>query len=63
MELLQSHAVHCPCCGEQVELLVDSSVPVQRYTEDCPVCCRPMVVDASVDREGLCRVTVAAENG
>ena len=36
---------HCPCCGEPVQLLVDASAGVQRYIEDCQVCCRPMVVD------------------
>lgn len=35
---------HCPYCGEPVELLVDPSPGVQRYVEDCQVCCRPMVV-------------------
>jgi hypothetical protein len=39
-------SVDCPCpyCGEIVELLIDRSVSRQRYTEDCAVCCQPMVV-------------------
>jgi hypothetical protein len=34
----------CPYCGESVELLIDCSAPRQRYTEDCAVCCQPLVV-------------------
>lgn len=34
----------CPYCGEVLELLIDGSLPRQRYTEDCAVCCQPMVV-------------------
>jgi hypothetical protein len=38
----------CPYCGEIIELLIDGSVPRQQYVEDCPVCCQPMVVTATV---------------
>jgi len=43
--------VLCPYCGEPIELLVDATLPHQRYVEDCEICCRPMVVeiDASAD--------------
>lgn len=41
---LESVRQHCPYCGEVIELLVDASAGPQRYTEDCEVCCRPMVV-------------------
>ncbi len=34
----------CPYCGERLELLVDDSELQQEYTEDCQVCCRPIVV-------------------
>lgn len=45
-------SVVCPHCGEPVELLIDSTLPSQRYVEDCEVCCRPMVVtvDATADQ-------------
>jgi hypothetical protein len=36
--------VDCPYCGERIELVVDCSVEQQEYTEDCSVCCRPIVV-------------------
>lgn len=37
----------CPYCGELIELLIDCSVPEQSYYEDCSVCCRPILVDAT----------------
>ncbi|MES0370747.1 MAG: CPXCG motif-containing cysteine-rich protein [Mariprofundaceae bacterium] len=49
MNLLDIQTVRCPYCGEQIELTVDASVPLQRYTEDCQVCCRPVKVSVSVD--------------
>lgn len=44
MDELVSVERPCPYCGEFIELLIDHSVPRQRYTEDCAVCCQPMVV-------------------
>jgi hypothetical protein len=37
-------SVACPFCGEQEEIYVDDGGGRQQtYTEDCPVCCRPLV--------------------
>ena len=44
MESLQAEIIQCPYCGEQIELLVDCSISDQEYTEDCSVCCRPIIV-------------------
>jgi endogenous inhibitor of DNA gyrase (YacG/DUF329 family) len=52
MILIQGHDVACPHCGETVNLTLDLSVPEQSYIEDCPVCCKPMIVAfTSVDGE------------
>jgi len=32
----------CPYCGEQISVLVETSVASQSYIEDCEVCCRPI---------------------
>ncbi|MDP2360042.1 MAG: CPXCG motif-containing cysteine-rich protein [bacterium] len=48
MRELQSHWLSCPCCGEEIELLVDGSVQRQQYVEDCSVCCRPLIVSVTV---------------
>lgn len=44
MNLLQGHEATCPHCWEAISLTLDLSVPQQSYIEDCPVCCRPMLV-------------------
>jgi hypothetical protein len=44
MDLLQGRDAVCPHCGETINLTLDLSVPEQSYIEDCPVCCRPMLV-------------------
>ena len=42
-----------PYCGESVEVEIDESGGGrQAYVEDCPVCCRPMQVTVTHDRNG-----------
>jgi len=48
MEMLQTITKHCPYCDEPIDLVVDCSVASQTYTEDCQVCCQPMVVRADI---------------
>ena len=47
MNLLQGHEATCPHCWETISLTLDLSVPEQSYIEDCPVCCKPMLVSYS----------------
>jgi hypothetical protein len=52
MSFLEGQDAECPHCGETINLTLDLSVPEQSYIEDCPVCCRPMIVSYSaVDGE------------
>lgn len=44
--------VSCPWCGESFETPIDLSVTAQTYTEDCQVCCRPLVVSYRQDEDG-----------
>jgi hypothetical protein len=60
--MLSSCPVHCPYCGEPLELLLDASAGEQTYIEDCHVCCRPINVYVSVDDEGEPQARVAGEN-
>lgn len=39
-----AETVQCPFCGQSFEVIVDTSVPRQRFTTDCEVCCRPIEV-------------------
>jgi hypothetical protein len=53
--------VVCPYCGERVELLIDATLPHQKYFEDCEVCCQPMLVTIDATAEAPI-VDVAREN-
>lgn len=44
MDHLFFQAVHCPYCGEPIEMQVDPTAGPQAYVEDCSVCCRPIEV-------------------
>jgi hypothetical protein len=44
MSLLQGCDATCPHRWETINLTLDLSVPEQSYVEDCPVCCKPMLV-------------------
>ena len=62
MDLLQSISIECPYCSETIELLVDCSVAEQEYTEDCEVCCRPMVITVSVADDDVPSVDARRED-
>jgi hypothetical protein len=44
MILIQGRDATCPHCWEAINLTLDLSVPEQCYIEDCPVCCKALVV-------------------
>lgn len=54
--------ISCPYCGEPLELLIDCLAGAQRYVEDCQVCCRPMEVSVSIDRDGVPTVDARHED-
>jgi hypothetical protein len=41
--------IRCPFCGQAFEVVVDTSVPQQRFTTDCEICCRPFEVVAECE--------------
>ena len=44
MILIQGHQATCPHCWESITLTLDLSVAEQSYIEDCPVCCKSLIV-------------------
>ena len=38
------HFFTCPNCGEEISMVLDTSVQSQTYVEDCEVCCRPIKI-------------------
>ena len=50
--IAEAPLLECPYCGERVELEVEPWGPgSETYTEDCPVCCRPWLVQVQRDGE------------
>ena len=62
MNQLRSKKISCPYCGEQIEIVVDCSIPEQEYIEDCEVCCRPINLIISVAENEKVRVSTKHEN-
>lgn len=47
------HYFQCPYCWEEISMLMDPSVRVQTYVEDCEVCCNPIEVTAKFEGNDL----------
>ncbi len=62
MSGLEEKQIECPYCGEVLDVLIDCSVPQQRYIEDCQVCCQPINFDVLVDQEGDSTVLVTTDD-
>ncbi len=59
--MMPSVLLHCPYCGEAIELVIEGSNEQHDYIEDCQVCCRPIAVTAWMD-DGVAQVRVRTEN-
>ena len=59
--MMPVETLDCPYCGERIELLIDDSVDLQEYVEDCAVCCRPIDVRVRVDERSRVHVSVKAD--
>jgi transcription elongation factor Elf1 len=47
------HTFDCPYCGEEISMVLDTSVPRQTYVEDCEVCCHPIEISFTVEDDSL----------
>ena len=55
--------VVCPYCGADVEVVLDpGGGSMQRYVEDCEVCCRPWTVHVEWDAEGAAAVRLTTQD-
>lgn len=66
MKGLENTLVQCPYCWEEFETVVDCSSIThhhesQQYTEDCYICCRPIVLTISIDETDQLQVQIEAE--
>lgn len=55
-------ALQCPYCWQKISLLVDTSIEMQEYVEDCEVCCRPIDFLVEVDEQGLASVNARLQD-
>jgi hypothetical protein len=62
MEFLAEEVVHCPYCGEALDVLIDHQEAGQQYIEDCQVCCKPIVFKLSLNEMGDVSVSVHDED-
>ena len=62
MTLITTEKVICPYCSEAIELVVDCSMPLQEYIEDCDVCCQPILVNVETAEDGLPEIELHREN-
>jgi len=62
MNLIEEVPVQCPYCWEIIDILVDCSVEMQQYTEDCEVCCRPILFSIYITEDGEPQVDAQPEN-
>jgi hypothetical protein len=58
---LEELDIQCPCCWEVINVLIDCSIEMQEYIEDCQVCCRAIVFNVIVDDDGYPVVSVNSE--
>ncbi|HEX3950258.1 MAG TPA: CPXCG motif-containing cysteine-rich protein [Steroidobacteraceae bacterium] len=62
MILVQGHNATCPHCWEMITLTLDLSVAEQSYVEDCPVCCKPLIVSYSARNGEVVEFNVEASD-
>ena len=62
MGFLIEETVYCPYCGEAPEKPIGPQDAGQQYTEDCQVCCKPILFNVGVDAMGHLSVSVQDEN-
>ena len=55
MDLLRTHDLNCPYCGEVIQVVVDcsNSIHSQEYIEDCQICCRPINISITIEGENV----------
>ncbi|MBP6534037.1 MAG: CPXCG motif-containing cysteine-rich protein [Arenimonas sp.] len=59
---LHFDTIHCPYCGESIDIAIDCSVGHQQYIEDCSVCCRPITITATTSEFGIEEISVRTED-
>jgi hypothetical protein len=59
---LEELDVECPWCWQRISLSLDCSNGDQSYSEDCAVCCRPMLLQLTLAVSGGTELSVSRES-
>lgn len=62
LNILSNELIDCPYCGETIEVVVEFMDESYEYTEDCQVCCRPIVFRIDLSIHGEQTLMVCSEN-
>lgn len=62
MNQLLEQSIGCPYCGETISVLIDSTEADQEYTEDCQVCCKPIIFHLTTSINGDIETEVRSED-
>lgn len=63
MPLSSRYFLTCPYCLEQIEVIVDNTAGDQEYTEDCEVCCHPILFRVRMEAGEIIDIEAFRENG
>ncbi len=55
----ETATVECPHCGQSMEMVLDTSIPSQRFVTDCEICCRPFEVTVECEPGEVLSVMVS----
>lgn len=62
MPLVNSYFLSCPYCLEQIEIVIDTTIGNQEFTEDCEVCCHPILLRIRMDGDDVTDIEALREN-
>ena len=51
------HFFQCPHCWSDISMILDKSIRIQTYIEDCEVCCNPIQVEPIFEENELISFT------
>ncbi|WP_159517726.1 CPXCG motif-containing cysteine-rich protein [Sunxiuqinia indica] len=62
MESIETHTIQCPYCWQNIPVTIDRSQGESELTEDCPVCCNPVLIKIQIGPGGEIDVQAQPEN-
>lgn len=57
---MHEHNFQCPYCWAEISMLLDPSIALQVYIEDCEVCCNPIEISVGFENNELSNFAVTS---